>query len=161
MYKIFIDIDENKQKGVLKELGLALKTELIKNDNYIVYDNFSQNKLIANELEINLFIRLQEIINNQNKLEIIIDENSKVSNGFGKEIYKELEKIYFKANLGNGVIYKNNVSNILKEQNTPVVFIGIINYNDKAQIEWTNNNMKELAQTINIGIGNAFGLIPC
>lgn len=85
---------------------------------------------------------------------------SKVSNGLGKEIYKEIRKVYHDENQDKGLIYKEKV--FTKDfGNTPAVVINIISMNNEKDIAWLNENTEKIGYAISAGIMASFNLKPC
>lgn len=157
MYKIFIDSSDN---SLIIKLSNEIEKSLLSNDNCIVYMNNSNNpRYSVQDLELDAYILLQgEVVNGGP--EIILEEMSKVSNGLGKEIYKEIRKVYHDENQDKGLIYKDKVFE--KDfGDTPAVLVNIISMDNSKDVEWLGNNTEKIAVAISSGIMASFKLKPC
>lgn len=154
MYKIFIDSSDN---SLIIKLSKEIEKSLLLNDNCIVYMN--NPRYSVQDLDLEAYILLQgEVVNGGP--EIILEEMSKVSNGLGKEIYKEIRKVYYDENQDKGVIYKEKV---FEEDfgDTPAVVVNIISMDNSKDVEWLSNNTEKIAVAISSGIMASFKLKPC
>lgn len=157
MYKIFIDSSDN---SLIIKLSKEIEKSLLSNDNCIVYMNNSNNsRYSVQNLDLDAYIFLQGEVENGGP-EIILEEMSKVSNGLGKEIYKEIRKVYHDENQDKGVIYKEKV---FEEDfgDTPAVLVNIISIDNAKDVEWLSNNTEKIAVAISSGIMASFKLKPC
>lgn len=162
MYKVYIETkidkssaDEISQMNTLAEM---VGKELLKADNMIVYINgINIDRSELSELNLDAFVRLQDESDAKGP-EVIIHELSKVSNGIGKEIYKELQKVYFDKNINKGLLY---VKEKFGAQDVPSVIVNVISRLSQEDKKWLNSNMQAIARAISDGIKISFTLKQC
>lgn len=157
MYKIFIDSSKN---SLIIKLSKEIERSLLSKDNCIVYmNNLGNTRYLAQDLDLDAYIFLQgEVVTGGP--EIILEEMSKVSNGLGKEIYKEIRKVYYDDSQDKGLVYKEKVFE--KDfGDTPAVVINIISMDNSKDIEWLDKNTEKIAEAISSGIVASFKLKPC
>ena len=159
MYKIFVDNSDNEM--VLK-LSKEIQRILLTYDNCIVYEynnkNETKEKLLS-DIELNAYVYIQENADGKGP-EVILDEENNKANGIGKEVYKEIKKIYNCKDIDKGLIYMNNLfGNELK--NIPAIKINIVDINDQDDIRWLDESKNSVAQAISNGIIKSFGLKFC
>jgi len=162
MYKIYIEtkrdkssMDEMAQINMLAEM---VGKELLKADNIIVYINgINVDRSELSGLNLDAFVRLQDESNTKGP-EVMVHELSKVSNGIGKEIYRELQKAYYDKNLNKGLIYVKEKFGV---QDVPSVIINVISRLSQEDKNWLNTNMQAIARAISDGIKTSFTLKQC
>lgn len=159
MYKIYIETENDSEfKAQMDEMAGLIARELLLKDNMIVYINgINLTRQDISEINLSAYIKLQDKSSSKG-FEVKINELSKVSNGLGKEIYKEMRKVYYDKNEDKGVMYVNEKIGI---QDVPSVLINLINKTQKENIEWLENNMIIIAKAISDGIKKSFVLKQC
>ena len=156
MYKVYLiktkenEVNEDTSNEILNEI----EKHLINLGNFVVFRSREKtlNDQAINEinmLNIDIFIN----IFNSSKERIICypKKDCNLSNGFAKEIYKEIKKNYCYNTIENDVVYEHHM---LETAHVKCPFV-LIESGIKAQ------DAKLIGKCIGIGIENAFKLRPC
>jgi len=158
MYKVYIETENNTSENQMNELAELVGKELLKNDNIIVYINGSNvDRAELTDLKLDAFVRLQDKSETKGP-EVSIHELSKVSNGIGKEIYRELQKVYYDKTIDKGLIY---IKEKFGAKDTPSVIVNVISKANLEDKNWLLANMASVARAIGDGIKISFTLKQC
>ena len=169
MYKVYINIDSKNsdiilQEDIMKEILENVKKNLIEADKFIVYSGINKTKkeIIeeSDNIKSDLHIVIQNTKENSKGPIVYIKTASDSSNGFGKEIYKKVMKIYNDKNIDNAIDFDTKIVEIEKAPNSGVALM-LFSVDNKQDQNWVLNNIISISKAISDGIIEGFKLRPC
>lgn len=169
MYKVYINIDSKDSAVILEEQAMQnllreVEANLLKEDKYIVYNGIGKTTAQAiaesNKVNSDLHLVLQNTKGNSKGPVVFIKTGHDMSNGFGKEIYREVMKVYNDKSVDNAIDFDTKVNEIEKAPNSGVALLlfSVDNINDT---RWFLNNIRPIGEAITKGIIKGFNLKPC
>lgn len=169
MYKVYLNIDSKNSNEILEEQGMKdllreVEMNLLKKDKYIVYNGIGKTEEEAvtesNKVGSDLHLVLQNTVGNSKGPVVFIKTGSDASNGFGKEIYREVMKVYNDKSVDNAIDFDTKIKEIEKVPNAGVALLlfSVDNSNDK---KWFFGNIVLIGEAIVKGIEKGFNLKPC
>ena len=175
MYKVYLNLVTSNTSSELNEANLEnyrmnqiadiIQNELIKEGNFVVYrnkNNMTSEEIIndINSVMPNICIVLKSKEPSKNEVEVYTKVDCEISNGYAKEIYKQLSKVNFYKQLDGGVIYNDKIKEIM-DINLPGVLISMGSLSNKEYVEGDINNLTNISIAIKNGIVKATKLRPC
>lgn len=175
MYKIYLSPSNNsKLFGVnnfgseefrMRQIAEIVKSNLISTGNYAVYiteSDMDKDEVIqkVNQINPNLYISINVEEKDIRGIKCYTKDTEPKSNGFAKEIYKSLQKIYYDKEIDNGIIYNLNIKEISKI-NSPVVVVCVGSRSDVKDADWITENITKIGEKISEGIQKGFTLKSC
>ena len=141
-----------------------VKKNLIEADKFIVYSGINKTKkeIIeeSDNIKSDLHIVIQNTKENSKGPIVYIKTASDSSNGFGKEIYKKVMKIYNDKNIDNAIDFDTKIVEIEKAPNSGVALM-LFSVDNKQDQNWVLNNIISISKAISDGIIEGFKLRPC
>lgn len=175
MYKVYLSPSTQEKSFGVGEYGVeefrmnqiadVVEQVLLRKGEFAVFRNVSnmtKEEIIAdsNEVKPNIHVALHTKYDNNPGVECYIKVGCEVSNGFGKEIYKEVMKVYYDNTIDKGLIYDESIVEINKVDSPAVlVMLGCHDIADDAK--WIVENIDAIGQAIANGIIKGFTLKPC
>ena len=175
MYKVYLNPLTCMEGIGIKNFGLPnhwinqivdeIKKYLIKEGNYVVYtkkENMTAEQIINdnNEISPNIYVAINTSSETTKGIEVYTKVGCEISNGYAKETYKELSKVYYDKQIDNGVIYKDKVVELMKID-SPAILINLGCNKNKHDVDWIVNNITGISLAIEKGIVKATKLRPC
>lgn len=175
MYKIYLSpSNQDKSFGVgdfgsesfrMNEIADVVEKELLALGNFAVYRNkeyMTKEEIITHNNEIKPYVHIAIHSNYGNKqgVESYPKVGCEISNGFAKEIYKSLQRIYYDKTKDAGVIYDEKIVEINKV-NSPAVLIQVGYHDNTMDSKWMVQNIDEIGMAIVKGIVEGFKLKNC
>ena len=175
MYKVYLSPStQDKSFGVanfgveefrMNQIADVVEQLLLKTGKYIVYRNISgmtKGEIIkdSNEVNPNIHIAIHSKYGKKPGCKCFIKVGDEVSNGFGKEIYKEVLALYDDKTMDDGIDYDENVIEINKV-NSPAILIEVGCHNNTNNAEWIVQNINIIGRAIYNGIEKGFTLKVC
>lgn len=175
MYKVYLSPStQDKTFGIgnfgnesyrMNQIADEVEKQLLILREYVVYrNNFQMTKedIIedSNNQKADIHIIIHSNYNEERGISCYIKENCLRSNGVAKEVYKQLQSIYYDKNIDNGIIYDNKIEEISKVNNASVLVEVGCNKNLQ-DANWIAQNIKEIGKAIAIGIDKGIHLKLC
>ena len=175
MYKVYLSLINNLEKDGttdydtkfyrVNEIADQIEKELIKGNNFVVYTNkrgMKKEEIIKdiNIIKPDVYVAINIYNGNNECFEIFTKVGCEISNGFAKEIYKELDSVWPYKIKDKGVIYNDKIKEMMNI-NFPGILINIGCYGNDENIKGLLNNKYKIAVAIKSGIVNASKLKPC
>lgn len=169
MYKVYINIASKNSNNIYEEQAMQkllkeVETNLLKEDKYIVYNGVDKTTDEAidesNKIGSDLHLVLQNTTGSSKGPVVFIKTGDDMSNGFGKEIYKEIMKIYNDKSVDNAIDFDTKISEIEKSPKSGVATL-LYSVDNKKDSQWFMNNINLIALAITNGIIKGFALRPC
>lgn len=175
MYKVYLSPStQDKSFGVgdfgseefrMNQIADSVERNLLQTGEYAVYRNvpgMTKEEIIMDSNEVKPWVHIAIHSNYGNKVgcECYVKVGDEVSNGFGKEIYKEIMKIYYNKDIDNGLIYDQNILEINKVT-APAILIEIGCHDNENDVNWILSNVEKIGKSIANGIIKGFTLKPC
>lgn len=175
MYKVYLSPATNYRGFGIDEFGLEsyrmneianiLEKLLINEGHFIVYrnkENMTREEIIKDSDNFfpDIHVAIHSYSSDNKGIEIYTKVGSEVSNGFAKEIYKELYKIYYNKTVDPGVIYNDKIIEIMSVK-SPAVLVNVGCHKSADDVNWMLNNKEKIAEAIKEGIVKATKLRPC
>lgn len=175
MYKVYLSPStQDKSFGVdnfgseefrMNQIADAVQEELLTKGNYIVYRNvrnMTKEEIIndSDEVSPDVHIAIHSNYGNKQGCECFVKVGDRISNGFAKEIYKNIKGIYYDNTIDNGSIYDKDIIEINKVK-SPAILIEVGYHDNKNDANWIINNIKNIGEAIAEGIERGFKLKVC
>ena len=175
MYKVYLSPStQEKSFGVgdfgteefrMNQIADEVEKVLLEKGDYAVFRNVSdmtREEIIqdSNEINANIHIAIHSNYGKINGPVCYIKVGDETSNGFGKEIYKEIMSFYIDKSVDNGLIYDENIIEINKVK-SPAVLIMLGNHENEMDSKWIVENIESLGKAISKGIEKGFNLKVC
>ena len=175
MYKVYLSPStQEKSFGVgdfgteefrMNQIADEVEKTLLESGEYAVFrnvPNMTREEIIqdSNEINPNIHIAIHSSYGKTNGPTCYIKVGDETSNGFGKEIYKEVMKIYIDKSIDNGLIYDEKIIEINKVK-SPAILIMLGNHENVVDSKWMIENIKNLGKAISKGIEKGFNLKVC
>ena len=175
MYKVYLSPStQDKSFGVgnfgveefrMNQIADVVEQSLLQSGEYAVFRNVSgmtKEEIIAdsNDAKPNIHVAIHSNYGNKPGCECYVKVGDETSNGFGKEVYKEVLALHYDKNIDNGLVYDKNIVEINKV-NAPAILIEVgchDNYNDA---KWIIANTQNIGRAIARGIEKGFTLKVC
>lgn len=175
MYKIYLSPSvQDKSFGVgdfgteeyrMNAIADVVERKLLQNGQFLVFRNkkrMNKNDIIkeSNELNVNIHIAIHSNYGGDQGPECFVKVGDERSNGIAKEIYKEIMKIYYNKNIDNGLLYNNEIVEIMTVKASAVLVE--VGYHDNINdAKWIVNNMEKIGVAIADGIISSLKLKAC
>ena len=175
MYKVYLSPStQDKSFGVdnfgseefrMNQIADVVQEMLLSKGGYVVYRNvrnMTKEEIIndSDEVRPDIHIAIHSNYGNKQGCECFVKVEDRISNGFAKEIYKNINKIYYDSNIDNGIIYDKDIIEINKVK-SPAILIEVGYHDNKNDAKWIVNNIKNIGEAIAEGIESAFKLKVC
>lgn len=175
MYKIYLSPStQDKSFGVgdfgteeyrMNQIADVVETTLLSNEGNIVYRNkpgMTKEQIIedSNKFKPDIHIAIHSNCEGGKGPSCYIKVGDEKSNGCGKEIYKEILKVYYDSQAGNGIIYDKNIKEIMNV-GSPAILIEVAFHDNLKDVEWIINNTQKIAKAIVEGINRGLNLKLC
>ena len=170
MYKVYLSPqtqDENigAEQFRMQQIADVVEQYLLQTGDYAVYRNvinMTQQEIIndSNEVKPDMHVAIHSNYGTNKGIECYVKVGCEKSNGFGKEIYKQVLSIYYDKNVDNGLFYDAKIQEINKVE-CPAILIVVGNHNNMSDIAWIANNIENIGQEISKGIEKGFMLKSC
>lgn len=164
MYKVYLSPStEENVFGVgdfgsksyrMNQIVEEVEKELLMLKRYIVYRGETKDN------DVDIYIKIESSNDVPQGVQCYPSLNSMRANGVAKEIYKELQKIYYDKNVDNGVIYDNNKMQMI-DVNLPAVIIEVGCHKNLNDVNWIITNIEEIGKKIAMGIDKGMNLKLC
>lgn len=175
MYKVYLSPStQEKSFGVgdfgteefrMNQIADIVEQSLLKSGEYAVFrnvNNMTKDEIVkdSNELKPNIHIAIHSSYGSQAGPSCYIKVGDETSNGFGKEIYKEIMKMYYDKQTDNGLFYDEKIIEI---NNTiaPAILIIVGNHENSKDARWIIDNITNLGEAVAKGIQKGFTLKVC
>lgn len=175
MYKVYLSPStQSKSFGIgdfgveefrMNQIADVVERALLESGEYAVFRNVSdmtKEEIIkdSNEVNPNIHVAIHSNYGNKPGCECYVKVGDEVSNGFGKEVYREVLTIYYNKNVDNGLVYDKNVIEINRVE-SPAILIEVGCHDNKTDAEWIIANIEKIGKAIARGIEKGFTLKPC
>ena len=175
MYKVYLSPStQDKSFGIsnygteefrMNQIADVVEQELLKNGDYAVFRNvlgMNKEEIIndSNDVKPNVHVAIHSKFGNKPGCECYVKVGDETSNGFGKEVYKEILTLYYNKNIDNGIIYDKNVIEINKV-NSPAILIEVGCHDNNDDVKWIIENTGNIGKAIARGIVKGFTLKIC
>ena len=175
MYKVYLSPStQSKSFGVgsygseefrMNQIADVVEQTLLETGDYAIYRNVSQmtkDEIVqdSNEARPNVHIAIHSDYGNNKGIKCYVKVGDEASNGFGKEIYKEVLGIYYDKKIDNGIIYDEKIVEINKV-NSPAALIVVGCHDDEYDSKWIVTNINAIGSAIAKGIEKGFTLKIC
>ena len=175
MYKVYLSPStQDKSFGTgnfgveefrMNQIADVTEQMLLKTGEYAVFRNVSgmtKEEIIADSNEVKPFIHVAIHSNYGKKqgCECYVKVGDEVSNGFAKEVYKEVVSLYYNKDIDNGLIYDKKIVEINKV-NSPAFLIEVGCHDNENDANWIVSKTKEIGEAIARGIEKGFKLKYC
>ena len=175
MYKVYLSPStQDKSFGVgafgteefrMNQIADVVENILLGTGEYAVFRNVSgmtKEEIIADSNEVTPFIHVAIHSNYGNKpgCECYVKVGDEVSNGFGKEVYKEVLALYYDKNIDNGLVYDEKIVEINKVI-SPAILIEVGCHENENDSKWIVSNIEKIGEAIARGIEKGFNLKYC
>lgn len=175
MYKVYLSPStQDKSFGIsnfgteefrMNQIADIVEQELIEHGDVAVFRNvpgMSKQEIIKDSNDVNPTIHVAIHTNYGNKVgpECYIKEGSEISNGFGKEVYNKLIKVYYDKSIDNGLIYDAKIIEI-NEVESPAILVMVGCHDNLNDVNWIIENIKPIGVSIADGIKKGFTLKVC
>ena len=149
----------------MNQIADVVEQLLLKSGKYVVYRNISgmsKEEIIKNSNEVSPYIHIaiHSQYGNRPGCECYVKVGDEISNGFGKEIYKEVLELYNNKNMDNGIVYDKSVIEINKV-NSPAVLIEVGCHDNIDNAKWIVQNIHNIGKAIYKGIEKGVALKVC
>lgn len=163
--KSFGNCDFGVEKFRMNQIADIVQQFLLQNGDYAVFRNVSEmnkEEIIndSNEIKPNIHVAIQSNYENNPGPEVYIKFGDEISNGFGKEIYKEIIRTYHDKSIDKGLIYDEKVTEINKV-NSPSILIMVGSRKNEKDSQWIVANIENIGRAIANGIIKGFALKVC
>lgn len=175
MYKVYLSPStKDKSFGInnfgteefrMNQIADAVETYLLQTGNFAVYRNvngMTVDELIkdSNDVRPNVHIAIHSSYNNKLGINCYVKVGDNLSNGIGKEVYKQVHRIYHNINIDNGLTYDKSIIEIHKI-NAPAIKIEVGSRENVEDTSWVIQNVDNIGKAIALGIEKGFALKIC
>lgn len=175
MYKVYLSPStQDKSFGVgdfgveefrMNQIADIVEQVLLRTGDYAVFRNVSgmtKEEIIkdSNEVKPNIHVAIHSNYGNKPGCECYVKVGDEISNGFGKEVYKEVLALHNNKNMDNGLIYDESVIEIHKV-NSPAILIEVGCHDNDNDAKWMVSNIDNIGKAIARGIEKGFTLKIC
>lgn len=175
MYKVYLSPStQTKSFGVgdfgveefrMNQIADVVERELLQDGEYAVFRNvsgMSKEEIISdsNEVKPNIHVAVHSNYGNKPGCECYVKVGDDISNGFGKEVYREVLALHYNKNIDNGLVYDKNVIEINKV-NAPAILIEVGCHDNENDSKWMITNIDNIGRAIARGIKKGFTLKVC
>ncbi len=149
----------------MNQIADIVERELLKTGEFAVYRNVNGmtiDEIIkdSNDVGPNVHVAIHSSYGNKLGCNCYVRVEDDLSNGIGKEIYKQLLSIYYNKNMDNGLTYDKTITEIHKV-NSAAIKIELGNRENKEDANWIIYNIENIGKAIAIGIEKGFALKLC
>jgi len=175
MYKVYLSPStQDKSFGVgdfgteefrMNQIADVVERLLIQDGEYAVFRNvpdMTREEIIndSNDTNPNIHVAIHSNYGNRPGPECYIKVGDETSNGFGKEVYRELMSIYHDKSIDNGLVYDENIVEINKVK-SPAILIAVGCHDIETDAKWIVENIEIIGRAIADGIQKGFTLKVC
>lgn len=175
MYKVYLS-PSTKDKKInannfgteefrMNQIADAIEMYLLQAGNFAVYRNVSGmtiDEIIkdSDDVRPDVHIAIHSAYGSRIGLNCYVKDGDNISNGIGKEVYKQLHSIYHDKNIDNGLTYDKSIVEINKVK-APAIKIELGSYDNWQDESWVVENIDNIGKAISIGIEKGFVLKVC
>lgn len=175
MYKIYLSPStKDKSFGVnnfgteefrMNQIADAVETYLLQTGNFAIYRNvngMTTSEIIkdSNEVKPDAHIIIHTSNDSNHGLNCYVKVGDNMSNGIGKEVYKQVHLIYHNKNIDNGLIYDESIIEI-HEVKASAIKIVVGSRENIEDATWIIENIDNIGKAIALGIEKGFALKVC
>lgn len=175
MYKVYLSpSSQSKSFGVgdfgvedfrMNQIADVVEQMLLQTGEYAVFRNVSgmtKEEIIkdSNEVKPDIHIAIHSNYGNKQGCECYVKVGDEKSNGFGKEIYKEVLALYYDKSIDNGLVYDGNVIEINRVE-ASAILIEVGCHDNPNDVKWMIANIDNIGRAIYRGIEKGFSLKVC
>lgn len=175
MYKVYLSPSTQDKSFGAGEFGVeefrmnqiadVVEKVLLQTGEYAVFRNVSgmtKEEIIkdSNDVKPNIHVAIHSNYGNKPGCECYVKVGDETSNGFGKEVYKEVLALHYNKTIDNGLIYDKNVVEINKV-NSPAILIEVGCHDNDNDAKWMIANIDNIGKAIARGIVKGFTLKVC
>lgn len=175
MYKVYLSPStQDKSFGVgdfgveefrMNQVADVVEEELLQTGEYAVFRNvagMTKEEIIndSNEVKPNIHVAIHSNYGNKPGCECYVKVGDETSNGFGKEIYREVLALYYNKNIDNGLVYDEKIIEI-NRVNSPAILIEVGCHDNQNDAKWIIDNIQQIGKAIARGIVKGFTLKVC
>jgi len=175
MYKVYLSPStQDKSFGIgnfgveefrMNQIADVVEKILLLDGEYAVFRNvegMSKEEIIAdsNGVKPNIHVAIHSNYGNKPGCECYVKVGDETSNGFGKEVYKEVLALQYDKSIDNGLVYDKNVIEINKV-NSPAILIEVGCHDNENDAKWIIENIENIGRAIARGIVRGFSLKVC
>ena len=175
MYKVYLSPStQDKSFGIgdfgveefrMNQIADVVQQDLLQRGEYAVFRNVSgmtKEEIIkdSNEIKPNIHVAIHSNYGNRPGCECYVKVGDELSNGFGKEVYKEVLALHYNKSIDNGLIYDKNVIEINKVS-SPAILIEVGCHDNENDSKWMVANIERIGKAIARGIIKGFKLKVC
>ena len=114
----------------------------------------------SNEANPNIHVAIHSNYGNKPGCECYVKVGDETSNGFGKEVYREVLALYYDKSIDNGLVYDENIVEINKVK-SPAILIEVGCHDNEGDANWMVANIQNIGRAIARGIVKGFTLKVC
>lgn len=175
MYKVYLSPStKDKSFGInnfgteefrMNQIADAVETYLLQAGNFAVYRNvngMTVDEIIkdSNDVKPDVHIAIHSSYENKQGVNCYVKVGDNLSNGIGKEVYKQLITIYHNKKTDNGLIYDKSIIEINKAK-SPAIKIEVGSRENEQDAIWIVSNIENIGKAIAQGIEKGFALKTC
>ena len=175
MYKVYLSPSTNdKSFGInnfgteefrMNQIADVVETYLLKTGNFAVYRNvvgMTIDEIIkdSNDVRVDAHIVIHSRYSSNPGLNCYVKVGDNISNGIGKEVYKQVISIYHNKNIDNGLTYDENITEIHRVK-SPAIKIEVGRHDNECEASWIIANVENIGRAIAIGIEKGLNLKIC
>lgn len=175
MYKVYLSPStQEKSFGVgdfgteefrMNQIADVVEQSLLKAGEYAVFRNvadMTKEEIIkdSDDVNANIHVAIHSRYGTNLGPSCYIKVGDEVSNGFGKETYKEIMNIYYDKKIDNGLVYDEKIMEINKVK-SPAILVMVGSHENTREARWIIDNITNLGEAISKGIQKGFCLKVC
>lgn len=175
MYRVYLSPStQDKSFGVgnfgveefrMNQIADAVEQQLLQTGEYAIFRNvagMTKEEIVedSNEAKPNIHVAIHSNYGNKPGCECYVKVGDETSNGFGKEVYKEVLAIYYDKSVDNGLFYDEKIKEINKVK-SPAILIEVGCHDNIKDAEWIVENITNIGKAIARGIDKGFALKVC
>ena len=156
MYKVYLSPStQDKSFGVgdfgveefrMNQIADVVEQSLLQSGEYAVFRNVSgmtKEEIIAdsNDAKPNIHVAIHSNYGNKPGCECYVKVGDETSNGFGKEVYKEVLALHYDKNIDNGLVYDKNIDLKTNTYKTDTCILDMINSEIVKTNTYKNNRL--------------------
>ena len=175
MYRIYLSPStQEKSFGVgdfgteefrMNQIADVVEHSLLRDGEYAVFrnvENMTKEEIIndSDEIAPNIHVAIHSNYGTTIGPVCYVKVGDDTSNGYGKEIYKEIMSIYYNKEIDNGLVYDEKIVEINKAL-APSVLVIVGNHENQRDSKWIVDNITNIGESIASGIRKGFTLKVC
>ncbi len=175
MYKVYLSPStKDKSFGInnfgteefrMNQIADAVETYLLQTGEFAVYRNVNGmtiDEIIkdSNDVKVDAHIAIHSSFGNKSGLNCYVKVGDNLSNGIGKEVYKQVLGSYHNKSIDNGITYDESVIEIHKVKSAAIK-IEVGSRENEQDASWIITNLENIGKAIAMGIEKGFTLKVC